>query len=136
MFRISIASLLICFAFIFHYCTDKNEPIGKWDDCIKLSTKSIEFGAEADSAMVTTKGDGWWINSITLDNETYFSVEKIDPTPENYTIKRGCFTIQHQNKNALFVKMEENENHEERVVTITLQYGNFFDHLTITQQGR
>ena len=71
----------------------KNDKSGDWDDNIGLSTKSLEFDASADSAIVTTKGSGWWITDISVeDNMTYF-FEEYYTKINNYTIQLNCFKI-------------------------------------------
>jgi hypothetical protein len=35
---------------------------GDWDDNIKLSVRTDEFTAVADSVIITTKGSWWWIS--------------------------------------------------------------------------
>ena len=57
---------------LFSSCSDKEDPDGKWDDNIKLSTKSAEFSAGADSITITTEGTWWWINYITVNSKTYY----------------------------------------------------------------
>ena len=126
-----VSILLICFS-----CSDEDQPIGIWDDNIKLSTKSVEFTAEADSTIVTTKGNWWWINSVNVNDESYYNFynnDEIDLVSDNYSISEDCFVIERRDKNTLFIKIDKNDSNEERIVRISLQAGNYFDGITITQ---
>ncbi|MBN2259660.1 MAG: hypothetical protein JW702_03910, partial [Clostridiales bacterium] len=60
----------VLFAFciiIMASCSDNEDPIGKWDDNIKLSARYAEFSSESDSITIKTKGDWWWINGISFE---------------------------------------------------------------------
>jgi hypothetical protein len=115
-------------------CSDKEDPIGKWDDIIKLSTKSAEFISKADSVTITTGGDWWWINGISFEDSSYCAFrEDINLEADAYSIKEACFTVERRNKNTLFVKLNENNTGKERAMCITLEAGDYFDYVTIKQ---
>ena len=115
-----------------------NNEDGKWDDIIKLSTKNVEFGVKADSVVITTEGDWWWINMIELNDSIYcyYNNENIDLESDSYTIIEDDFTVERRDKNTLFIKMEENLTGEERVLIIGLEAGDYFDHVIITQAAQ
>ncbi len=121
--------------FIMISCSDKKDPIGKWDDNIKLSTKSVEFTAKADSVTISTKGNWWWIDGITFENSrySYYQREDINLESESYSIKEDQFTVERRNKNTLFIKLNENNTGKERSMHISLEAGDYFDYVNIKQ---
>jgi hypothetical protein len=113
----------------------KNDKAGDWDDNIGLSTKSLEFDASADSAIVTTKGSGWWITDISVeDNMTYF-FEEYYTKINNYTIQLNCFKISRRGPNTIYIEMKDNLSGAERKVTLGLQAGDYFDRVVVTQKA-
>jgi hypothetical protein len=116
-------------------CSKKEEPIGMWDDIIKLSTKNVEFGVTADSVLITTEGDWWWIDGIRLNDisYSYYNNENINLESDSYTIIQDDFVVERRDKNTLFIKLNENMTGEERVMIITLEAGDYFDHVKINQ---
>jgi hypothetical protein len=129
------AIILILSIFFMLACADKYDPDGKWDDNIKLSTKNVVLTAEEDSILITTKGNWWWIDAITFNDSTYqyYHREDINIELDSYSIKDDGFLIERRNKNALFVKLNENKSGGVRVMRISLQAGNYFDAITIKQ---
>ena len=119
-------------------CSDKKDPIGKWDDNIKLSTKNVEFGVMADSVLITTGGDWWWIAEISLDDisYSYYNNEDINLESDSYTILEDSFVVERRDKNSLFIKLNENVTGNERVMTIVLEAGNYFDYVYIKQSAK
>lgn len=83
--------------------------------------------------IITTGGDWWWIDAVTVNNKSYkfYNSEDIDLESDNYVIKQDCFVIERRDKNTLFIKLEENPSGVERVTSVTLQAGNYFDRVTI-----
>ncbi|PLW95330.1 MAG: hypothetical protein C0591_11220 [Marinilabiliales bacterium] len=116
-------------------CSKKDTPIGLWDDNIKLSTKNVEFGVNADSVVITTEGDWWWVAEITLNDSSYsyYNNENINLESDSYTIIEDHFVVERRDKNTLFIKLDENMTGEERVMIITLEAGDYFDHVKINQ---
>ena len=116
-------------------CSDKEDPIGKWDDIIKLSTKDVDFTAAADSISITTEGDWWWIDRIIFEDSTYnyYQREDIDLEAESYSLKENSFLVEKRDNQTLFVKINRNTTGEERFMVITLEAGNYFDYVHIQQ---
>lgn len=116
-------------------CKDKLNPIGKWDDNIKLSTKSVELTAQADSVTITTEGDWWWVDGISFQDSTYsyYNREDINLESDAYSIKEDAFTVERRDKNTLFVRLNENNTGTERTMLIGLEAGDYFDHVSIQQ---
>jgi hypothetical protein len=128
--------IIVLSAFLIVACSkSKDEPIGKWDDIIKLSTKNVEFSANADSVKITTKGDWWWINAIGMGDKIYtlYNREDINLESNSYVIKEDCFVVAKIDKNTIFVKMSKNETGNERILKISLEAGDYFDGLSVKQ---
>lgn len=129
--------ILIASIFILTSCSDKEDPIGIWDDNIKLSTKNVDFDAKTDSVTITTEGDWWWIDAITFEDSTYsyYGREDINLESDSYSIIEEQFLVERRDKNTLFVKINENNTGEERIMNITFEAGNYFDYVNIKQAG-
>lgn len=116
-------------------CSDQEDPIGDWDDNIKLSTKHVDFKVEADSILITTEGAWWWVDGISFEDSVfqYYNREDIDLESDSYFISEEDFLVERRHKNTLFIKLEENNTGRTRVMKITLQAGNYFDSVTVKQ---
>lgn len=124
---------LIPIVIIFYSCSDKEDPIGKWDDVIKLSAKAVKFNADTDSVTITTEGDWWWITDVTVDDKRFGILSSIDTESDNYSIKQDCFVVERRDKNTLFIKVDENKLSIQRIITVGLEAGDYFDRVTIMQ---
>ena len=115
----------------------KDDPIGKWDDIIQLSTKNVELSSSVDSAVVTTQGSWWWIASISYNDSTYqyYNRSDINMEADKYKIIEKDFTLERRDKNTLYIQMEKNESGNSRDMSIVLEAGNYFDYLRINQQA-
>ncbi|MBZ0242647.1 MAG: hypothetical protein K8F24_05490 [Bacteroidales bacterium] len=132
------AIILILGVFFMISCSDKKEnPIGKWDDNIKLSTKHVVFSSETDSVTITTEGEWWWIDGISFEDSTYsyYNRDDINLESDSYSIEEEQFVVERRDKTILFVKIKENNTGIERKMNISLQAGNYFDHVTIMQSA-
>ena len=129
----NIVLLFIFGLFLFTSCDKKGKQDGIWDDNIELSVKDVEFGVEADSVLISTKGDWWWVCEITFND----SINAIDSTinleADSYSIIGNNYVIERRDKNSLFVKLDENKTGKERVLLIGLEAGDYFDHVKIMQ---
>lgn len=115
-------------------CGDEKSLIGKWDDNIHLSTRKVTLSNKADSATITTKGTSWWIDSITIGDKTFGN--SVGGTSTGTVLSEGDVTISRKTVNSLFVKVGENTTGSPRVVKISLESGDYFDGVTITQAGK
>jgi hypothetical protein len=133
----ALNKIIILFAGIFFMisCSDKEDPIGKWDDIIKLSTKNVNLKVETDSIIITTEGDWWWIDGISFEDSTYIYYHREDINLESdfYSIKEDCFLVERRDKNTLFVKLNENKTGNVRIMKISLEAGDYFDYVYIKQ---
>jgi hypothetical protein len=109
---------------------------GLWKDNIKLSTKSAVFSGNGDSILITTKGGGWWISSISVDNKNYANFPGVDIISDNYVIKEDCFVVERRQKYTLFIKLDENPLIVNRIVKVVLEDGDYHDGVTITQKPK
>jgi len=123
--------------FLFVSC-EKSDPIGIWGDNIKLSTKNVTLEAQADSVTITTKGSGWWIDCISVNdsNYCYYTNEDINLEAASYTITGDYFVVEKRDLHSLFVKLDDNTTGKERTMTIFLEAGDYFDHVSIKQTGQ
>ena len=89
----------------------------------------------ADSVIVTTEGDWWWIDGILFEDSTYsyYHREDINLESDSYSIKEDCFIVERRDKNTLFVKLNENKTGNGRIMNISLEAGNYFDYVNIKQ---
>jgi len=134
MKRVLVLNLLILNILILFSSCSRKEKDGDWDDNIKLSTKTDLFEATTDSVLITTKGDTWWVSYISVDNAYFYGFEGANQLSESYIIKQDCFVVERRDKNTLFIKLKENDTNNNRIVTIGLQAGDYFDSVTITQK--
>ena len=114
---------------------ESNNPDGKWEDNIKLSTKEVSFSAQSDSVIITTEGTSWWINGIGLNDDWSYDISGIDTIQDNFLIEEPEFTIERKNAKEIHISMTENQSAIERTLTIGLQAGNYFDGIKIIQSG-
>lgn len=85
-------NLAIIFAVTLFSCV--NQRAGDWDDCIHLSTKTVELKATSDSVTIKTEGIWWWITGISVDSKIYFGFVGVDLHADNYKIKQDCFVVE------------------------------------------
>ncbi len=108
---------------------------GAWDDNIMLSQKEATFSAASDSLTFTTSGDaGWWISNISL-NADIIPFDLINTTNDIFQIIENDFSVIRKSKSELQIKMDANPTSEQRTLIIGLQAGNYFDKITISQNG-
>jgi hypothetical protein len=130
MKKITIFSLVMLFVFLaFSSC-------GGWPDNIELSRKSAEFNAAGDSIIITTKGDSWWLTSVSVDTANYYSFLGINVLSSSYTVKQDCFIVEKRDKTTLFIKLLENPLAVNRIVTVWLEDGDYYDSVKITQKPK
>ena len=125
--------LFIFGLFLFTSCDKNRNQDGIWDDNIELSIKDAEFGVKADSILISTKGDWWWVCEITFNDSINVIDSTINLEANSYTIIGDNYVIERRDKNSLFVKLDENITGKERVLLIGLEAGDYFDHVKITQ---
>ena len=80
---------------------ESDEPDGKWDDNIKISTKEVNFSAESNSVIIITEWTWWWISGIGLDDDWDYDISGIDTSEDNFLIEESEFTIERKNANEI-----------------------------------
>jgi len=123
---------LLCFFF----SCETEEPDGRWGDIIKLSAKKVDFKATSDSVVITTKGNWWWIDDITLNNQSTGKNCLTASDSTYFLIQDSCFVVERRDKNTLFIKMDENPGRIKRILEVYLEAGDYFDHIQITQSAK
>ena len=116
-------------------CSESDQPIGKWDDNIKLSQKEVQLSVDNDSMVITTEGSWWWIDGIYLNGSSSFDRNEIDTTAENFIIDEIEYRIERKNATEIYIEMAKNETGIERKLMIALQAGNYFDSITVFQSS-
>jgi hypothetical protein len=133
-------TILILSVIILSSCSDEEGPeglAGNSVDIIKLSTKNVEFDATADSVVITTEGNWWWIDDIFFNDSSYsFFDENINLESDSYIIIGDNFIVERRDRNALFIKLDENITGKERELIIGLQAGDYFDYVIIKQSAK
>jgi hypothetical protein len=111
---------------------------GNWEDNIKLSTKNVEFGVNADSVLITTEGNWWWVDEIHFNDSSYnyYNDENINLESTSYTIRADNFIVERRNKNTLFIKLDKNITGEERELIVGIAAGNYFDDVIVKQSAQ
>jgi hypothetical protein len=127
--------VLLIFVIIAGSCADKYERDGDWDDCIKLSEKSVGFEASADSVIITTIGNWWWISDVAVNNVYFCGFEGVNADSNHYVIRQDCFTVERRDAHTLFIKLDANTQQAPRSVSVGLEAGDYFDRVFITQKA-
>lgn len=130
---LSITLMIVSFITIYS-CSEKE--LGDWDDNIKLSTKAVEFSSLSDSVTIKTGGSKWWVSDVSVNSDWFYGFKDINLEADSYTIQQDCFVVERRDKNTLFIKVDENPLKVQRVITVGLQAGDYFDRVTITQKPR
>lgn len=116
-------------------CSNSDRPDGDWDDNIKLSQKEAKLTAENDSIVITTEGEWWWIDNISLNGDSNFDLSGIDTTEKNFIVDNAEFMIERKNATEIHIEMTKNQTGSERKLIIGLQAGDYFDRIVITQSA-
>ena len=128
--------LLISLLFISTACSEKNDsPVGFSEDIIKLSQKEASFSSSGDSIVITTEGETWWVENISLDG-TSFDLQEVNTLNGNFEISAEDFVILRKNATEIHISMAANSTQTDRVLIISLEDGNYFDGITITQTAQ
>lgn len=107
---------------------------GKWDDNIKLSAKEISLESTQTSEVITTKSTSWWLNSISLDGKPA-DLSKVDKLSKNFLIKESEFEIERKDDGRkIIVSMSPNKTNSDRILIISLQNGDYFSGVKVTQK--
>ena len=136
MKKLLFSFLIIGLVLMSYSCSNKQFNDGEWDDCIKLSAKNVEFASSEDSVIIKTGGTGWWITHVSVNDDRFYSFENVNPRADKFLIELDCFVIERRDKHTLFIKLEKNPLEVERIITIGLEAGDYFDGIKITQKPK
>ena len=134
MKRILRFTLLIISCITIYSCSE--EKIGDWDDNIKLSTKAVEFSALSDSVKITTGGSRWRVSDISVNSAWFYGFKNVNLEADSYIIQQDCFVVERRDKNTLYIKVDANPLSVQRIITVGLQAGDYFDRVKITQKPK
>ena len=114
--------------------SDKNGPNieGKWDDNIKLSQKTANFSSESNSITITSEYDGWWLNGIAL-NKVGVDLSNINKLSKDFVVTNSEFQVERKDGKTIIITMNKNATNAERVLSISLQNGDFFNSINVVQ---
>ncbi|HEY3370228.1 MAG TPA: hypothetical protein VGK10_05225 [Prolixibacteraceae bacterium] len=73
---------------------------------------------------------------MSVDGTWFYDFKDIDLQADHYSIQQDCFLIERRNIHTLFIKIEANPLTVNRVITVGLGAGDYFDRLTITQKAK
>ena len=126
----------------FDYINGTQEELttGKWNDNIGLSTKSVTLNGAGEPVTVTTEKKYWWITSIEVDGETLYNFY-YDNTENRKMYQTGKLSQKCGWLNVrvddwtLYISADDNFR-KDRTFKITLESGNYFDHISGTQKAK
>lgn len=111
---------------------DNNNIDGKWGDNIKLSQKTATVTSESNSITITTQGDSWWLNGIAM-NKIQVDLGNLDKLSKNFVFTNSEFKVERKDGKTVIITMNKNTTNAERLLSIGLQDGDYFDNINITQ---
>ena len=107
---------------------------GIWDDNIKLSTKELILESPQSSSTITTQSTNWWLDGISLDGNNV-DLSSIDKLSKNFTLINPEFQIERkEDGKKIFIIMNKNSSNADRILIVSLQNGNYFDRIKVTQR--
>ena len=111
----------------------KKNTDGKWEDNIKLSTKDIRFDSAQHSYTITTQSTNWWLGGISL-NGNNVDISNINKLSKNFIVTHSEFQVERQEDGKkIIVSMNQNNTSSDRTLIISLQNGDYFDGIKVTQ---
>lgn len=106
---------------------------GIWKDNIKLSTKSLVFNSSQNLATITTESTFWWLNQISF-NGNNVDLGDLDKVSKNFIVTEPDFTVERkEDGKKIVVTMNPNTTNAERKLLISLQSGDYFEGISVTQ---
>jgi hypothetical protein len=85
---------------------------------------------------IKTGGSGWWVSDVSVNSDWFYGFKDINLEADSYTIQQDCFVVERRDKNTLFIKVDENPLNVQRIITVGLEAGDYFDRVTITQKPK
>ncbi|WP_276379850.1 hypothetical protein [Flavobacterium sp. H4147] len=121
--------------FIISCSSDENNGggvIGGGSDPIKLSNKKISFSSEANSVTITSQSKWWKIGDIRLNDEKFGFNSEI-AAQQSFILKYNEFQIERKEGTTIIININKNTTNQDRNLIITLQEGNYYDNINISQ---
>ena len=114
--------------------TNGNEnPIGKWDDNIKLSQKTATLNSNENSITITTESTSWWLSEISLNNNS-IDLINVDKLSKNFVITNSDFQVERkEDGKKIIITLNQNNTNSERILVVRMQYGDYYDGVKIIQ---
>lgn len=108
------------------------------DDTIGLSVGELTFNAESSVQEVSTLGESWEFSNIYVDGKCYaldgLEIEYSMLAQKHTAIKimGSWFTI-NRDVNKINISLRENKTPRERMLTITVADGDYWDYINVVQ---
>ena len=127
-----------CLALIWNFmisCTasGNEEPIGKWDDNIKLSQKTATLNSNVNSITIATESTYWWLSGISLNNNS-IDLTNVDKLSKNFVITNSDFQVERkEDGKKIIITLNQNNTNSERILVVSIQNGDYFDGVKLIQ---
>jgi hypothetical protein len=120
--------------FMISCSTSGNEdPIGKWDDNIKLSQKTATLNSNENSITITTESTSWWLSGISLNNNS-IDLTNVNKLSKNFVITNSDFQVERkEDGKKIIITLNQNTTNSERILVVSMQNGDYFDGVKIIQ---
>ncbi|PVX44734.1 hypothetical protein C8C85_0484 [Flavobacterium sp. 103] len=120
--------------FMISCSTSENEdPIGKWDDNIKLSQKTATLNPNKNSITITTESTSWWLSGISFNNNN-IDLINVDKLSKNFVITNSDFQVERkEDGKKIIITLNQNNTNSERILVISMQNGDYYDGVKIIQ---
>ncbi len=102
------------------------------EDPISLSRKTIEFNAELNTTVLTTKGTNWKLIEISYNNDI-IDLSGIDTQSTSFKIENSNFIFERKTAKDIFIEMSPNYTGNIKKLIVVLQDGDYFGQITVLQ---
>jgi len=102
------------------------------EDPIRLSRKTIEFNAELNTTVLTTKGTNWKLIEISYNNDI-IDLSGIDTQSTSFKIENSNFIFERKTAKDIFIEMSPNYTGNIKKLIVVLQDGDYFGQITVLQ---
>lgn len=126
MRKIAFLTLLMPFICLIS-CTRYEEG---WSDSIQVSTKSVNFNSKGGDFTVTSKGS-FWFRGINMPDSTYVLNSNWGTIP--CKMVGDWYTVNRTEDKTLVIHVDANTTGKAREFIISLEAGDYFDSVNVTQ---
>ncbi|PIE99261.1 MAG: hypothetical protein CR961_01035, partial [Polaribacter sp.] len=113
--------------------TKDKTMLGVSPDGIKLSKKDFVINNQKQRLEIETKGEWWWFNDIKI-NEKHIQFDMEKSAKKDFKIENEDIKIKRKNATNFYIEISKNKSNTQRNFVITLQSGNYFDYIKISQK--